>query len=95
MCPGNPLAAGSGGSHSVKGNRDVGYQDRMRYLEEWRHRPADNFDATTFTMESTAEQAKRSLWLAWHLSQMDGMPQFKSGSLMARPRGRPDKVFGL
>ena len=79
--------------HTVEGDMEIGLQDRRRYYRELRHRPADNFDEDQFTLESAAEMAKRSLWLAWHLSEMPAMPGIKPGQALWRERGRPDQPF--
>ena len=79
--------------HTVDGDLQIGLADRLRYYDEWRHRPADNFDEETFTMESAAEMAKRAVLLAWHLSEMEGMPNMDSEHPIYRHRGRPDKPY--
>ena len=79
--------------HTVEGDMEIGLQDRRRYYRELRHRPADNFDEDQFTLESAAEMAKRSLWLAWHLSETPAMPGIKPGQALWRERGRPDQPF--
>ena len=50
--------------HTVDGDWQIGLADRLRYYDEWRHRPADNFDERTFTMESTDGQTSRAAGLA-------------------------------
>ena len=79
--------------HTVDGDWRIGLADRLKYYDEWRHRPADNFDEQTFTMESTAEMAKRAVLLAWHLSEMDGMPSMDVEHPIYRERGRPAEPY--
>jgi hypothetical protein len=75
--------------YTVNGDPDVGVRERIAYLKNVRHSPADNFDERTFTLESGAEMAKRSVWLAWHLSSMEGLPGLRPDSPMWRARGKP------
>ncbi len=79
--------------HTVEGDWEIGLRDRQRYMYEWRHKPADNFDPDLFTMESVAEMAKRAVWLAWHISEMDGRPELKADHAMWRVRGRPEQPY--
>ncbi len=79
--------------HTVDGDWQVGLADRLKYYDEWRHRPADNFDERTFTMESPAEMAKRAVRLAWHLSELDGMPSLDDEHPVYRERGRPGEPY--
>ena len=79
--------------HTVDGDLQIGLADRLKYYNEWRHRPADNFNGDTFTMESAAEMAKRAVLLAWHLSEMDGMPAMDSEHPIYRERGRPGEPY--
>jgi hypothetical protein len=79
--------------HTVNGDSEVGLQDRLRYYREWRRKPADNFDEETFMLESATEMAKRAVWLAWHLAEMEGMPEIKADQAIWRERGKPKQPF--
>ena len=79
--------------HTVEGDMELGLQDRKRYYRELRHRPADNFDESKFTLESATEMAKRSLWLAWYLSETLSMPAIKPGQPLSRERRKPVHPF--
>ena len=79
--------------HTVDGDPETGLGDRLRYYRELRHRPADNFDEDAFTLESAAEMARRSVWLAWHLSETQGMPEINAEHAIWRKRGRPEQPF--
>ncbi len=79
--------------HTVAGDWQIGLADRLKYYDEWRHRPADNFNEQTFTMESTAEMAKRAVLLAWHLSEMEGMPAMDPEHPIYRERAMPSEPY--
>jgi hypothetical protein len=78
--------------YSVGGDRELGYRERMHYMDTWRHRPADEF-SESFSFESAAEMARRAVHLTWHLANMDGMPQLDPDQPMARPRMSPKNPF--
>jgi len=79
--------------HTIQGDWEIGLADRLKYYRIWRHKPADNFDAKTFTMESAAEMAKRSVWIAWHLTQAAERPGMKRDNMMWRSRHRPEHPY--
>jgi len=79
--------------HTVQGDMEVGLADRLKYYRIWRHKPADNFDAESFTMESAAEMAKRSVWIAWYLTQAQEQPEIDRNNMMWRSRQRPEHPF--
>lgn len=78
--------------YSVDGDSEVGYQERIHYMNTWRHRPADEFDES-FTFESTVEMTRRAVHLAWYLTNMEGMPQMNPHQPMARGRSSPGAPF--
>ena len=51
------------------------------------------FDPVTFTMESAAEMAVRSVWLGWRLSEMAGRPEIGAGQAIKRPRRSPERAW--
>lgn len=79
--------------YTVNGDPEKGLGERLYYYRNIRHRPADNFDPRTFTMESGAEMARRAVWLAWHLAEMEGRPEIERDHPMWRMRGRPEQPF--
>lgn len=78
--------------YSVGGDRELGYRERIHYMNTWRHRPADEFDES-FSFESAAEMARRAVHLTWHLADMEGTPQMDPDQPMARPRLSPEQPF--
>jgi len=74
--------------YSVNGDAERGWKERMVYYDTQRHKPADNFDET-FSFESPAEMARRTVRLAWALATMTGMPQMDPKHVISRPRGVP------
>jgi Zn-dependent M28 family amino/carboxypeptidase len=79
--------------YSINGDTKVAVRERRYYTEHVSHKQNQNFDERTYSMESATEMAKRSVWLAWHLAQMDGMPQIQRDHAMWRERGRPEEPF--
>jgi hypothetical protein len=77
--------------YTIKGDVERAVQERLTYFKTLRHRQADNFDAKLFTLESAAEMTKRSVWLAWYLANMEGMPSLKTDNVFWRPRRAPER----
>lgn len=79
--------------YTIKGDVERAVQERVTYFRTLRHQQADNFDAKLFTLESAAEMAKRSVWLAWHLANMEGRPALKADHVIWRQRGAPERGY--
>ena len=79
--------------HTIRGDAERGLQERLSYFSALRHQQADNFDPKLFTLESAAEMTKRSVWLTWHLVNMEESPALKADHVMSRPRGAPERGY--
>lgn len=78
--------------YSVDGDQEVGRRERMYYMENWRHRPTDEFDES-FTFESAAEMARRAVHIAWHLANREGSVHMNADEPLRRDRGTPEGPY--